>query len=123
YRLLAFKEIISRPEAYGYKLGPHSLFAPIPTYAVKVDSSITDLSAFAVSHSSTLPVLKNLNPWLLKNSLTNPEHKTYQILFPKKGVKIYGLDISDTVSKPKTPDTSKKIIPEKIPDSLLHITQ
>ncbi len=120
YRLLAFKEIISRPEAYGYKLRKKDLFAPIPTYSVKVDSTITDITAFAISQSSTVMDLKAMNPWLLKNSLNNPNHKTYLILFPKKGVKLYGMDNADTTKKttPSKLDTTSKIIPpQKIPDS------
>lgn len=118
YRLLAFKEIISRPEAYGYKLSKRELFAPIPTTAVKVDSSITDLSRFAVSQGSNYVALKTLNPWLLKSSLHNPDHKTYLILFPKKGVKLYGMDTPDSTAA--IPDTSKKFpAPQKLPDSLL----
>ena len=111
YRLLAFKEIILRPEAYGYKISKQDYFAPIPTYTVKVDSTITDLDAFAIANSSSLQILKAMNPWLLKNSLNNPDHKSYLILFPKKGVKLYGLDIRDSTSKSATilPDTSVRI--------------
>jgi membrane-bound lytic murein transglycosylase D len=124
YRLLAFKEIISRPEAYGYKLSKRELFAPIPTYVVKVDSSITDLNAFAISQSSTVQILKTLNPWLLKNSLRNPEHKTYEILFPRKGVKLYGMDPIDSLAiVPVKTDSLKRLLPERAPDTVLHITQ
>jgi hypothetical protein len=120
YRLLAFKEIISRPEAYGYKLSKRELFAPIPTNAVKVDSTITDLRAFAIAQGSDYASLQALNPWLLKASLLNPDHKTYYILFPKKGVKLYGLGIPDSTPLPKLPDTAKAFpLPGKLADSLL----
>lgn len=113
YRLLAFKEIISRPEAYGYKLRKNELFAPISSYSVKVDSSISDLNAFAISQSSSFEILKTMNPWLLKNSLNNPNHKTYQILFPKKGVKLYGMGTIDSTRNisPSPVDTTRKINP------------
>jgi membrane-bound lytic murein transglycosylase D len=122
YRLLAFKEIITRPEAYGYKLRKRDLFAPIPTNAVKIDSTITDLTRFAISQGSNYFALKTMNPWLLKNSLQNPDHKSYIILIPKKGVKIYGMDAMDsTFAVPVGIDTAKTFpLPEKIPDSLLH---
>lgn len=120
YRLLAFKEIISRPEAYGYKLSKRELYAPIPTKSIKVDSSITDLARFAVSQGSDYLALKTLNPWLLKTSLQNPDHKTYFILLPPKGVKLYGMDIADsTQSVPVVVDSAKAFpLPEKLPDSL-----
>jgi hypothetical protein len=108
YRILAFKEIISRPEAYGYKLKPKDLYLPIPSNVVKVDSSITDLAAFAVAHNSTYKILKIMNPWLLKSSLSNPDHKKYEILFPKNGVKLYGMDEKDSmkISLPILVDTT-----------------
>lgn len=92
YRILAVKEIISRPKAYGYQLRPRDLYPPVPTYTVKVDSSITDLAAFAIGQGSTYKILKMMNPWLLQSSLENPDHKTYFIQFPKKGVKLYGFE-------------------------------
>lgn len=119
YRLLAFKEIISRPEAYGYKLSKRELFGPIPTTPVKVDSSITDLVRFAAEQGSDYLAMKTLNPWLLQTSLQNPDHKTYTILFPRKGVKLYGMDVDSTLSIPLVIDSSK-IFPlqQKLPDSI-----
>lgn len=92
FRILAVKEVVSRPKAYGYMLRPRDLYPPVPTYSVKVDSSVTDLAAFAISQGSNYKILKLMNPWLIKSSLSNPDKKTYSIVFPKKGVKIYGLE-------------------------------
>jgi membrane-bound lytic murein transglycosylase D len=92
FRILAVKEIISRPKAYGYQLRPRDLYPPIPTVSVSVDSSITDLAAFAIKKGSTYKILKLMNPWLLKSSLNNPTRKKYTLLFPKPGAKLYGLD-------------------------------
>ncbi|HTL83385.1 MAG TPA: lytic transglycosylase domain-containing protein [Bacteroidia bacterium] len=92
YRILAFKELLTEPEYYGYKLKKNSLYSPIPTHQVKVDSTIHDLGAFAVSQGSDLQTLKWLNPWILGNSLPNDSAKTYCILFPSKGFVIYGMN-------------------------------
>ena len=110
YRLLAFKEVISSPEDFGYKLKANELYYPIPTYTVKIDSSISNLSAFAIANHSNYQILKAMNPWLLKNSLTNPDHKEYEIIFPKKGVKLYGMDELDSAIfvVPSIPDSLKK---------------
>ncbi|GAB4149412.1 MAG: hypothetical protein Fur0041_22570 [Bacteroidia bacterium] len=111
FRILAIKEIISRPKSYGYMLRPRDLYPVIPTYSVKIDSSITDLAAFAEKQGSTYKILKYLNPWLIKPYLNNPEHKKYSILFPKKGVKIYGLedDAQPGVNDHAQKDTSRFI--------------
>jgi membrane-bound lytic murein transglycosylase D len=95
FRILAVKEIISRPKAYGYRLRPKDLYPPVPVYTVKVDSAITDLAGFAIAQGSNYKILKLMNPWLLKSTLANPERKTYIIQFPRKGVKLYGVDETD----------------------------
>lgn len=123
YRLLAFKEMISRPEAYGYKINKRDLFAPIPTVSVKIDSTINDLSAFATSQGSTYEALKFMNPWLLKSSLQNPDRKTYVILFPKPGVKLYGMEIiktTDSIAVPIPDSTIKIPVAPKTVDSIPH---
>jgi hypothetical protein len=92
FRVLAIKEILTRPKAYGYHLRRGDLYPPIPVYTLKIDSSITDLAVFAEQQKSTYKILKIMNPWLLKNSLSNPDKKKYTIQLPRQGVKLYGLD-------------------------------
>jgi len=109
YRIVALKEIISRPKAYGYHLRKQDLYPPIPVTRITVDSSITDLASFAISKGTSYKVLKTLNPWLMKSSLTNAEKKTYTIQLPAKGTTLYGLE--DEALPPgvnaNQPDTSK----------------
>jgi membrane-bound lytic murein transglycosylase D len=92
YRIVALKEIISRPKAYGYHLRKQDLYPPIPVTRVTVDTSITDLAAFAISNNTTYKVLKTLNPWLLGSTLTVKDNKKYTIQFPAKGTALYGLE-------------------------------
>ncbi|MCA6363573.1 MAG: transglycosylase SLT domain-containing protein [Bacteroidetes bacterium] len=112
YRILAVKEILSRPKAYGYQLRAGDLYPPIPTYAITVDSSITDLAAFAIKQKSTYKILKLMNPWLLKSSLNNPNKKKYTLLFPRNGVKLYGLD--EQAETGSTIDSSKYVTPNDV---------
>lgn len=120
FRLLAVKEILTRPKTYGYQLRQKDLYPPLQVYTVKVDSSITDLPAFAIKQGCTYKILKYLNPWLITGKLSNPEHKTYVIQFPKKGVKLYGID--DDVASPGAIDTTSKFVtPAEVKgDSLSH---
>jgi membrane-bound lytic murein transglycosylase D len=115
FRILAVKEIISRPKSYGYQLRERDLYKPIPTYSVKVDSSVSDLAAFAIAQGSTYKILKVMNPWLLKSTLTNAQHKTYTIVFPKKGVNLYELDDqADSGLKDAVSDTSRFVTKAEI---------
>lgn len=92
YRILAVKEIISRPKVYGYILRKKDLYPPIATKKIKVDSTINDLANFAISQKVNYKILKIFNPWLKANTLTNTEKKKYIIEIPKNSVNIYDLD-------------------------------
>ena len=89
YRILAMKEIISRPKVYGFMLRKKDLYPVIPVKTLTVDSSIHNLADFAISQKINYKILKLFNPWLRTNTLTNSEKKKYSIEIPKNGVKIY----------------------------------
>jgi membrane-bound lytic murein transglycosylase D len=84
FRILAIKEIFKKPKEYGFILRKKDLYPPIPTYEITVDSSIGDLTAFALSQGVTYKVLKIFNPWLRKGSLNNPGKISYTIVLPNK---------------------------------------
>ena len=54
------------------------------TYAVEVDSMVGDLTDFAKSYGINYQLLKDANPWLRTNKITNKEKKQYSIKIPKK---------------------------------------
>ncbi len=87
-RILAVKEILSEPKKYGYNFRKNDLYYPIPVKVITVDSSITDLVAFAKYHDSNYKILKILNPWLRKDKLSNPDSIKYRIKFLKNGTDI-----------------------------------
>ena len=81
YRIVAIKDLIKNPRKYGLKM---KRSRPVNTQKIKVKESIPDLAAFAKSHKSSLAVLKEYNPWLLKNTLTIKEPgQTYILFLPK----------------------------------------
>lgn len=83
FRILAVKEILQDPQAFGFIIEPQQLYAPLDKYQiVEVNSSIPDLGAFAVEHGITYRMLKVYNPWLRTSRLTNKTGKTYEIKIP-----------------------------------------
>lgn len=82
FRLSAMKEILSQPSKYGFHFRPDDLYAPYKTIEVEVDSSITDMAAFARYYGINYKNLKILNPWLRDDHLSNPRGKTYSIALP-----------------------------------------
>lgn len=84
YRILALKLIFENPEKYGIKLRLKDLYQPIPCDKIKVDTSISNLTDFAIQQGISYKTLKDFNPWLRGTSLTNKLNKTYEISIPKK---------------------------------------
>jgi hypothetical protein len=84
FRILAFKEIMSRPRDFGFYLDAEDLYPPLDNYrAVTVDSTIPNLGAWAREQGTTYRLLKVYNPWLLENRLTIRGDKTYTIRVPR----------------------------------------
>jgi len=85
FRILALKEIMRQPAKYGFNIYPSDLYTQIPTKKVAVDSSITDLTGFAISQGINYKILKIHNPWLRDKKLVNPTKKLYEIEIPLEG--------------------------------------
>ncbi len=83
YRMIAIKEILSKPGQYGFHFRPKDLYQPYQTYNVTVDSAVSDFAEFAFEYGVNYKILKVLNPWLRDTYITNPEKKTYEIKIPK----------------------------------------
>lgn len=82
YRILAFKNLISIANKWGYILQDGDGYKPLRTKVVKVDTSISNLSDFAKANGSSYKMLKLLNPWLRAHTLSVKSGKTYEIEFP-----------------------------------------
>jgi LysM repeat protein len=95
-RALALKEVIEHPSRFGFNYTRRQLYDDIPTIKVKVTATIPDLAKFALDNGANYKLLKILNPWLRKSSLTIKEEKTYFICLPKD--KVIQTDIIAKVS-------------------------
>lgn len=85
FRILALKQIMKNPVEYGFTVAPAELYQNIPTKKLEIDSSITDLAAFAKAQGVNYKILKIHNPWLRDRKLTNPTKKKYIIEIPTEG--------------------------------------
>lgn len=85
FRILALKEIMKQPALYGFSIYPTELYPAIPTKTVEVDSTINDLTGFAMSQGINYKILKIHNPWLRDRKLLNPSKKKYEIEIPLSG--------------------------------------
>ena len=89
YRILAIKLILENPDQFGFHVREKDMYYSVPTYEVKVDSSVKDFAKFAKKHLINYKLLKYFNPWLRDSFLTNKYQKEYTIRIPKEGYRSY----------------------------------
>ena len=82
FRIIALKEVLSNPKAYGFVFDENDLYTLPETRAVKVDTVITNIANFAKSFGTNYKELKIHNPWLRENKLNNKSRKLYEIKIP-----------------------------------------
>ena len=87
FRAVAYKIVISDPVRYGFDLGKEDLYSEYKYSEVKVDSSISDFSAFAEKYGTNYKMIKLLNPWLRKPFLNAVPGKEYTIKIPAEGMR------------------------------------
>jgi hypothetical protein len=83
FRILAMKEILSKPAHYGFVFEAQDLYTEIPVYTVEVDTAISNIARFAKTMGVNYKQMKIHNPWLLQNHLNNKSRKLYHIKLPK----------------------------------------
>ncbi len=85
FRVMALKEVMEKPEKYGFTIDSDELYNPLDNFAVvTVDSSIVNLGDFAKQFGISYRMLKLYNPWLKDWNLPNPKGKVYEIKIPKE---------------------------------------
>ena len=94
YRLIAIKLILESPEKYGFHIRNEQKYQAIPYHIVLVDTPIQSIPDFAHALGVNYKVLKELNPWLREDKLSNKSKKEYQI------------KIADTAFRKVTIDTA-----------------
>jgi membrane-bound lytic murein transglycosylase D len=90
FRVVAYKMVITDPESFGFKIPEKDLFPELSYFEVKVDTAVTDFSAFAQKFGTNYKILKLLNPWLRKPYLTPKSNKEYMIKLPSDGMRNRG---------------------------------
>ena len=83
FRVLACKMLFEDPAAFGFEVTEADMYPYRPPKAtVEVDGPVPDLYAFAKEHNTTYFALKEANPWLRSDKLTNMEGQKYEIVIP-----------------------------------------
>ena len=84
FRILAIKEIIQNSEQYGFNINNNDYYYLPELYSLKIDTSIYNIADFAIELGTNYKVIKQFNPWILKNQLLENDNKTYFLQIPLK---------------------------------------
>lgn len=87
FRVVAYKLVITDPSSYGFSIDKEELYSPLNYFEVKVDTAVTDFSAFAEHFGTNYKLLKFLNPWLRKPYFRPRQGKVYTIKIPEEGMR------------------------------------
>ncbi len=83
FRIVALKELMMHPEAFGFYIEDDYKYQPLEFVNVVVDKSIPNLGDFAKEHGISYRMLKVYNPWLISSKLTVSKGNEYLVKIPK----------------------------------------
>lgn len=84
YRIVVYKLMMTNPRDFGFYIRDVDSYKTPDTKVIEVNSSIPSLIDFAIQYGTNYKVLKQLNPWLRSDKLTNSAGKTYFIHVPNE---------------------------------------
>lgn len=84
FRLVAIKNILENPRAFGFYLEREDYYQSLDDYTtIEVSEPVNSWGEFAKEHGISYRILKVYNPWLIESKLTNRANKTYEIRIPQ----------------------------------------
>ena len=84
FRIMAMQQIFKDPAKYGFRLREDQFYQPVACDIVEVSEPVSDWAAWAKNKGITYAQLREENPWIRSNKLTNKTRKTYKVRVPKK---------------------------------------
>ena len=92
FRIMMAKYFMENPQAMGFMLRKEELYYLPEADMVKVDTTVENLTDFAKSYGLSYQIIKDANPWLRTNKITNREGHEYYIRVPRKEELTYSVD-------------------------------
>jgi hypothetical protein len=82
FRITALKLILENPKQYNFVIDEDEKYPVIKTREVNIDGTINSFADFAIENGINYKLLKDFNPWLRDDKLTNSAGKLYSIRIP-----------------------------------------
>ncbi len=83
FRIMAMKAILENPKQFGFHLKEKQLYQPVDCTIVEVSEPVDSWVDWAKEHGITYAQLREENPWIRSQSLTNKNNKTYSVRVPQ----------------------------------------
>jgi len=82
FRIAALKLIMENPEQYNFVVRENEKYPFIKTREVEIKGSVKNFADFAIEQGINYKLLKDFNPWLRDDKLTNASGKKYTVKIP-----------------------------------------
>lgn len=82
FRIAALKLILENPEKYNFVIGENEKYPVIKTRDIEINGPVNDFADFALKNGINYKLLKDFNPWLRDDKLTNAARKKYTVKIP-----------------------------------------
>jgi hypothetical protein len=82
FRIAALKLIMENPEQYNFVVKENEKYPFIKTREVEINGPVKNFADFAIEHGINYKLLKDFNPWLRDDKLTNAAGKKYTVKIP-----------------------------------------
>lgn len=82
FRIVALKLIMENPKHYNFVVTEKEKYPIIKTKDITINGAVEDFADFAKKNGTSYKMLKDFNPWLRDNNLTNSAKKKYIVKIP-----------------------------------------
>lgn len=82
FRIMAAKHFFQHPADYGFHLSKKDFYHTIRTRDVVVNTAVADWAQWAKEQGINYAILRDFNPWIRSNRLTNKQGKIYTVKIP-----------------------------------------
>jgi membrane-bound lytic murein transglycosylase D len=82
FRITALKLILENPEQYNFVVNENEKYQAIKIREIEIKGSINNFADFAIENGINYKLLKDFNPWLRDDKLTNATGKKYKVKIP-----------------------------------------
>ena len=82
YRIAALKLIMENPDDYNFNITEEDKYPVIKTREVEISGPVQYFADFAIEQGINYKLLKDFNPWLRDDKLTNAAGKKYKVKIP-----------------------------------------